>query len=193
MNVTTNELGMRLIDMVLGHEGGYSNNPADRGGETNWGITFKTARQYGYTGAMKSMTRLQAIQIYMDLFWRGRFDKVAGMGMTGLAYDLLDFGVNSGTGRPAEALQRALNALNLTGKRWGDIEVDGSIGPQTLAALGYCRSQLTDAEKILALVVTSLRVSFVLTLAERDAKQELFMLGWLRRIMQVSEKGGAGR
>lgn len=37
-----------IIDGILGLEGGYSTNPKDKGGETNWGITEATARAHGY-------------------------------------------------------------------------------------------------------------------------------------------------
>ncbi len=33
----------RFIERVLSHEGGYVNHPQDPGGETNWGITKRTA------------------------------------------------------------------------------------------------------------------------------------------------------
>lgn len=182
----TDAYGRELVDRVLSHEGGYTNNPADRGGETNWGVTIATARRFGYTGAMRSMTRDQAIEIYLGLFWRNRFDKLAAAGMNNLAYTCLDFGVNSGPGRPAEALQRALNSLNLMGRRWGDIAVDGGIGNQTMGALTAARTQLADAEVLLCFVVNSLRVAFVMNLAERDERQETFMVGWLRRFYQVA-------
>ena len=46
-----------MIDATIGREGGYSNHPADRGGETIWGITAAVARRNGYAGAMRSMPR----------------------------------------------------------------------------------------------------------------------------------------
>lgn len=178
------ELGLRLIEQVLGHEGGYVNHPLDKGGETIWGVTEATARQYGYRGDMKSMKREQAIEIYMQLFWLDRFDRIAFMPK--LAYALLDFGVNSGTGRPAEALQRSLNVLNLNGKRWKDLDVDGAIGGKTVAAASLCKTALPDAEELLCFAVNSLRVAFIINFAERSPAQEAFMLGWLRRYKAVA-------
>ena len=40
----------QIFDRVIGHEGGYANDPRDTGGETNWGITKRTARENGYLG-----------------------------------------------------------------------------------------------------------------------------------------------
>ena len=58
-----------FINRVLKHEGGYVNNPKDPGGETHWGITKQTAREYGYKGEMCQLTREQAIGIYKKAFW----------------------------------------------------------------------------------------------------------------------------
>ena len=41
-------------------EAGYVNHPSDRGGETIWGIIKATARENGYLGPMREMTREQA-------------------------------------------------------------------------------------------------------------------------------------
>ena len=59
-----------FIDRVLAHEGGYVNHPQDPGGETNHGITLRTARANGYSGAMRDMTRAQAVEIYRKAFWQ---------------------------------------------------------------------------------------------------------------------------
>lgn len=60
----------QIFDRCMGHEGGYVNHPKDLGGETNWGVTIGTARANGYIGAMRSMTRLQAKEIYRKAFWQ---------------------------------------------------------------------------------------------------------------------------
>ncbi len=36
----------QIIEGILGKEGGYVNNPNDKGGPTRWGITQTTARAY---------------------------------------------------------------------------------------------------------------------------------------------------
>jgi len=48
------------FERLIGHEGGYVNHPDDPGGETNWGITLRTAREQGYTGEMRDLTRGEA-------------------------------------------------------------------------------------------------------------------------------------
>ena len=63
-------------------EGGYSDNPNDRGGKTNLGITEGTlnaAYQAGIVGHndVQRLTRQEAEQIYYRLYWlRGQCDKI---------------------------------------------------------------------------------------------------------------------
>jgi lysozyme family protein len=52
----------QIIEGILGKEGGYVNNPNDKGGPTRWGITQTTARAYGYSGDMKALPRIQPKQ-----------------------------------------------------------------------------------------------------------------------------------
>ena len=51
----------QMLETLLGKEGGYTDHPSDRGGPTNWGITEKVARAYGYTGDMRELERDLAI------------------------------------------------------------------------------------------------------------------------------------
>lgn len=45
-------LKREIIDEIIRVEGGYVNDPADSGGETNFGVTVAVARAHGYTGAI---------------------------------------------------------------------------------------------------------------------------------------------
>lgn len=58
-----------IIDGILVMEGGYTNNPKDKGGATNWGITEATARAHGYTGEMINLTRAEAFSILEEDYW----------------------------------------------------------------------------------------------------------------------------
>lgn len=117
------------IEGLLQREGGYVNNPADRGGETNYGITKATARANGYAGQMRDLPRATAIQIYKRQYWAAaRLDEVDAIAPR-LAGKLFDIGVNAGPARAGRFLQRALNYFV------GGLAVDGKIGPATLAAL----------------------------------------------------------
>lgn len=52
------------VARVIAHEGGYADHRRDPGGPTKYGITWRTARQYGYTGPMHLLTQTHAERIY---------------------------------------------------------------------------------------------------------------------------------
>src|SRR5206468_6724156 len=107
----------------------------DKGGPTCFGITEAVARAQGYCGAMRDLPRDEAAAIYRRLYWaRPRFDEVAARSSP-LAAELFDTGVNMGPAVAATFLQRALTALNRSGKDYPDLVPDGRIGPMTLFAL----------------------------------------------------------
>ncbi|EPH1975837.1 glycosyl hydrolase 108 family protein, partial [Acinetobacter baumannii 45002_8] len=45
----------QYLDELIKREGGYVNNPADRGGATKYGITQAVARTNGFKGNMKDL------------------------------------------------------------------------------------------------------------------------------------------
>lgn len=176
-----------IIDDVIKAEGGdkYTNDPKDRGGATKWGITQTTAKAYGYTGDVKNMTYDQAYKIYLDRFWHSpKFDEIDKRSHE-LAVAMFDFGVNSGQARPIKALQRALNSLNLEGKSYPDITVDGSIGRMTLSALdAFLKQRGTAGAIVLLNMVKSIRSVFLLELSEKQQSQERFQFGWQSRALK---------
>lgn len=119
----------QVIERVLGHEGGYVNNPADPGGETNWGISKRS-----YPGLnIKDLTRKDAIEIYRRDFW----NVLHGDSLyDGVAFQLLDFAINSGTGTAIRYLQRAVGVAD-----------DGVWGPVSAAA---CKS-MSEPDQIMRL------------------------------------------
>ena len=169
-----------LIDKLLGVEGGYSNNPADRGGPTNWGITEQVARAYGYAGDMRILPKATAAAIYRQRYWtRPGFDKVADR-YPAVGAELFDTGVNMGPKTAAEFFQRALNALNRGAHDYGDMKVDGDLGPVTLLALdGFKRVRGAQGEKVLLAALNALQGERYLRLAEQSPSQETFLYGWL--------------
>ncbi|MFP3442994.1 putative peptidoglycan-binding domain-containing protein, partial [Pantoea sp. SIMBA_133] len=78
---------------------------------------------------------------------------------TDLALVLFDFGVNSGPGRAAEYLQRQLNVLNNRGRFYADIEVDRSVGGETLKALvGFVAARGNGGLEVLAHTINAERI-----------------------------------
>lgn len=143
-----------MIERVLAHEGGYVNNPADPGGETQWGIA---KRSYPNVD-IKNMNRQAAIDIYRKDFW----ERVQGDKMhPAVAFQAMDAAVNHGIGNAVRWLQRAAGVAD-----------DGVIGPMTITAIG--RREPSD----MVLLFNAERISFYTKLSTFDQ----FGRGWMRRI-----------
>lgn len=176
----------RIIDDVIGREGRYSNHPSDRGGETMWGITAAVARRYGYAGAMRDMPRSTAAEIYRKVYVvEPGFDKVLAISPA-IGAELVDTGVNMGTSIPGPWLQRILNALNLQGKSYPDLKVDGAIGPATLGALRALLSKRgKDGETVVLRALNCLQGARYLDITEKRPANEDFYFGWLLHRVEV--------
>ncbi|MFA6204442.1 MAG: glycosyl hydrolase 108 family protein [Gallionella sp.] len=145
---------LRAIDRVLGHEGGYVNNPKDPGGETNWGIS---KRSYPSV-SIKELTRNQAIAIYHRDFWIPAHCEDLS---DGAGYQLLDSAVNSGIAQSIRFVQRAVGVAD-----------DGIYGPMTRAA----SQKMSESDFILRFLAE--RLDFM----TRLKAWETFGRGWARRI-----------
>jgi lysozyme family protein len=167
-----------LMPDILAHEGGgaYTNNPADRGGPTIWGITEAQARAAHYTGDMRAMTQAQAVAIYRLFYWQQPgFDAIAALNLP-LAGALLDLGVNMGPGAAGKFLQRALNVLSVPGP---NLTVDGQCGALTRHALAlYLAARPAGVSVLLDTVRAFAAVRYV-EIAEGDTSQRVFVYGWL--------------
>lgn len=170
----------KLIDRVIGVEGGYSDHPADRGGPTRWGVTQQVARAYGYTGEMRDLPRPVAVEIYLKRYWiEPGFARVAAPAPQ-LAAELFDTGVNMGPATAAKFLQRALNVLNRGANDYPDIAVDGRIGPMTMSVLQRFLSRRGEAgERVLIGACDCLQGARYIEIAEARPASESFVFGWL--------------
>lgn len=141
-------------DRVLGHEGGYVNDPNDPGGETKWGISKRSYPDL----EIKFLTRDQAALIYLRDFWTPiHGDEIP----FALAFQGFDFAVNSGVQTAIRYMQRALGVVD-----------DGHWGPVTQRAAMGC-DECTTVIRLLAL-----RLQFM-TLSQR---WPYFSRGWASRI-----------
>lgn len=148
----------QAFDLLLGHEGGYSNHPDDPGGETMWGITIAVARANGYSGPMRFMPRDKAKAIYKKAYW----DKVRADELPeAVRFGVFDAAVNSGVRQAAKFLQRAAG-----------VDDDGVIGPKTMAAVKSTDPQLVDKR------FHGYRLRFMADLSTWPS----FGKGWARRI-----------
>lgn len=173
----------KVINEILNVEGGYVNDPGDSGGETNFGITVAVARAAGYTGSMRDLPRATAFDIYAELYWdKVRADDILAISPA-VCEEVVDTGVNMGTGRAGKFLQRSLNVLNSRGKMYEDLVVDGGIGPATIRALrAYCDHR---DEETLVKALNCLQGAKYIELAERREKDERFVYGWLKNRVRL--------
>lgn len=107
----------QAFERLIGHEGGYVNDPRDPGGETKFGIS---KRSYPAED-IKALTLERAKAIYRRDFWG-----VAGCDAVpdAMKFDLFDMAVNSGPVTAIKTLQRSAG-----------VTPDGLLGPITLQAL----------------------------------------------------------
>lgn len=178
---------------TIGHEGGFSDDPVDRGGKTRFGITETVARAYGYAGAMDKLPFAIAKAIYRERYWDYlSLDAVASL-YPALAYKLFDAGVNCGQANAVKWLQIGLNAFNNNGALYDDIGEDGGMGRLTLYALrSFHAHRGTEGGQALFEVVDSYQGVHYTNIARRDKTQEKYTFGWfMNRIGQWCGMKGA--
>jgi lysozyme family protein len=171
----------KIIAAIVGREGGFVDNPDDRGGATRWGVTERVARAHGYTGPMRDLPRETAVAIYEADYWTGpRFDQVHAIS-SAIAEELCDTGVNMGPSVPAKMLQRWLNVFNLKGTLYPDLAADGQIGPRTITALQlFLKARGKEGETVLLKALNSSQAARYLELAEQREANETFVYGWVK-------------
>lgn len=145
------------FDKLMTFEGGYSNNAADPGAETMWGITARVARAEGFIGDMRSMPKETAKAIARKRYWDPvRCDELP----ESIRYAMFDCAYNSGPTQAVKFLQRACGT-----------NPDGVIGAVTLAA----------ADKATLATLGGLRLDFLTSLPTWGA----FGKGWTRRVATI--------
>ena len=179
------------FDQVLGKEAGFSDDPRDSGGQTKYGITEAVARAFGFTGPMNQLGLDQAKAIYRSRYWDAlQLDQVASAAPA-VAGEMFDTAVNQGTDQAATFLQRALNVLNKEGSWYPDVKADGRIGSMTIAALReYMRRRGAEGQVVLLRALNALQGAFYVELAERRAKDEAFVYGWLLNRVEIAAAAG---
>lgn len=181
------ELKTRIINDIIKVEGGYVDNPNDSGGPTNFGITEKVARQYGYQGDMRDLPRFTAFSIYASLYWEPLQLSIIEIMSSVVAEEIADTAVNQGVSRAALFLQRSLNVLNKKGTIYPDLVADGKLGQQSMRALGdFLAYRGPEGEIVLLKMLNSLQGAFYVELCERREKDEEFVYGWFKNRVKIT-------
>ena len=160
----------RAFTELIGIEGGYVNDPTDRGGETKYGIS---KRSYPHLD-IRNLSLQDAREIYYKDFWQvNGLDDILKYEV---ALELFDTGVNMGVGIASRFLQDALNLMNRNGQNFRDLKVDGQIGPATISAY-----RKVD-DRILLKVLNGLQFSRYKSICEKNPSQEKYFNGWMKRV-----------
>ncbi|MAU51281.1 MAG: peptidoglycan-binding protein [Roseovarius sp.] len=123
----------QLAEEIVAREGGFVNDPDDPGRATNFGVTIHTMRRLGLDldgsggidmADVRALTRARAVEIFIEQYYHrpgiARLPEV-------LRASVFDMQVNAGA-NAVRILQRLLREMGHA------VDVDGVIGPQTLAA-----------------------------------------------------------
>ena len=158
----------KCMEMLLQHEGGFVNHPSDPGGMTNLGVTKSTWDHFYGDDISEERMRGITVDDVKPLYKANYWDRCrCGDLPSGVDWAVFDWAVNSGTGRAAKALQRAVGAFE-----------DGVIGPQTMMVV----SNQKPWETINRLAVY--RDAFYRSLSTFDT----FGKGWIRRNDETREQ-----
>ncbi|BBU27058.1 hypothetical protein BTHE68_07920 [Burkholderia sp. THE68] len=165
-----------ISPIILRHEGGYVNNPNDRGGPTKYGITLATWQAYAQEDVgidptlenLKNLTMDQAETIYLKRYWEPKgFCRFNDMRVALMVYDWI---ITSGGA--AKQVQDLLN--NTYDAR---VDADGAMGNQTVQAI----NGIVDQEALLN-EIADLRKQYYTALTLRNSSQLVFLRGWLNRV-----------
>jgi lysozyme family protein len=142
------------FDRIIGHEGGYVNDPKDPGGETKWGISKRSYPDLN----IAALNRSDAKIIWRRDFW----DTINATKLPrSVVFQVFDFAGNSGIQTAIRHLQRAVDAAD-----------DGYWGPVSEA-----KASLTNEHDIL-MRLNAFRLIYMTNLSTWSTHSR----GWTRRI-----------
>lgn len=182
---------------LLGIEGGFVDDPADRGGATKYGISLRFLKAAGdidedldgyadfdldFDGDIdgrdiRKLSLGDARYLYLKFFWEEleceSFPEPIGE-------MLFDQGVNGGNHAARKLLQRAINYVIASHSyRTASLKIDGQIGPQTRSMLDsmIARHGVDEIVQEYRFVVKDRYKAIV----RRNPSQARFLNGWLNR------------
>lgn len=150
----------KAIEQVLVNEGGYVNDPDDKGGETKFGISKRAYPDVD----IKNLTTDEAKAIYKKEYW----DKIKGDDITddGVAYEIFDTAVNMGVRTSSKLAQMVVNAYP-----------DGFIGTKTLKHLNS-----VDVESFITKFKLA-KIARYAYLVKKNPANRKFLFGWVNRVL----------
>lgn len=159
-----------LIPFVLRYEGGFVNDPKDRGGATNKGITLNTFRSvYGRAKTvndLKHMTDNEWRHIFKSLYWdKCKADDISDQSIANM---LVDFAWHSGVTTAVKKLQKIVGVTS-----------DGICGVQTIGAINSRYAPETFN------LLKAARMRYLQGIVKNKHSQARFMYGWTKRVNAI--------
>jgi hypothetical protein len=162
-----------LAPYIKKWEGGFANDPADRGGATNKGVTIATFEAYCKAKSLprpsvehlKRMTDGEWLDILKTMFWdRWQADKIKSQKIANI---LVDWVWGSGV-YGIKIPQRILG-----------VKQDGIVGDETLKALNA-----QDPDKLFQ-VIYEARKKYLNDITISRPTNKRFLRGWLNRLEDI--------
>ena len=180
-------------------EGGYDNDPDDRGGETyagiarkffpswqGWKIIDKIKRSNQSKAAINQAAKADhLLRDYVRAWYKTTWFDALGLGELPqpLANEIFEQSVNlgkSGSGKKVQIICNAYNYQPGAKKLFADLKVDGAIGPKTLAALKIILANKANAESLVH-ALNCMQGAHYLELAAKKFTQRKYTVGWMKR------------
>ena len=152
----------QAIQAVLEREGGLVNDPDDSGGLTKYGISQRTHPDLD----ISNLTKDQAAQIYKADYWdKLNLDQIHDVKLSAAIFDTA---VNMGISAAAKLAQTLVG-----------VDVDGKIGPYSLAAINAI-----PGHYLLPLYLLE-RIDAYIEICYHDPGQKKFLPGWISRVLSL--------
>lgn len=163
----------KMIPWIRKWEGGFVNDPIDRGGATNQGVTIATFRTfYGQQMSvddLKAMTEQMWERIFTVGYWKPwQADHIPNQSIAEIC---VDWGWASGVKTAIRQVQALVG-----------VDVDGYVGPKTRNAI--CVATERDP-RLFFNRLKEARLAFVREIVRRNPSQVRFLRGWENRINDI--------
>lgn len=166
----------KLVPIIFKLEGGKVNDPKDKGGATNMGVTISTWKSQGYDKDSDGDIDIQDLWLatkqdvinILDIYWdKWQADKIQNQSIANI---LVDWVWGSG-----------IWGIKIPQRLLG-IQPDGIVGRLTISILN------SSNQKLLFDKIMISRREFLLNIVKNNPTQERFIKGWLNRLNSFTFK-----